>query len=927
MLGISQAFNITSVRTKEAIVGAAKLGACFGTFLGGALMLRYGRRRAIAAQSVFFVAGPLVMAAATGPGGSVMELAMRLLCGGGGQRPPAAATAGMAERVPLSLAGRGVARPAALPAQLPRSAPPHVLVTCGRTAPQWAGGLGCCLPANPPRVRPRRAALGRLPAVPRCRALVAGRFLVGLGIGASAIVVPAYLAEIAPAAKRGGVVQTYEVMLTLGMLSAGVVNWLLSTKAGPAAWRWMVGLPAAPGALLLVSLLLLPESPRWLVLRGQLDSALATLHNIVQASGSHASGSSGRTGSPLDGGSSSEEQALAKAEDELLLLWSSVQKEQAAGLELRQQHQQQQQQQQQQHTAVGGAGAHAAGRHSPVLHAGHAHSPGQHNGSSHGSGLQINHEAAAAAAAAAAPRRGLLLPQPQTPNVGQRAPDGAPASRRQTLSSIDEDEEQQKQQQQQQWPPADDSQSEQLLSRYYQRSTVEGEGMPPSGSGSSSGTGHLYGRATDPVRSWLLRPSRQQGFAGAPQQQQQQWQQCEPGREAHFLATLAAMLADVAAVVRGPERAAFAIAASLAVLNQATASTAIINYAPELLQSLLGVTQPGAAVRYAAFISLTKVLGVCAAVLLVDAWGRRPLLAWGGIGCGASLFAAGAALTLRSVPLFVLSLCLFMFAFSISWAGLYWVVVSELFSMGAKSSASSAATSLLFLTGAVINFVFLGLVHWLGPPAFLLFGAVGFASAWYVLRAVPETKGRTLVEVQALLAAPANSSAAVTDTNGDVRYGRWRGWDWGRSTAPATAAAAAAARSSSGGATPAAAAAAGGGESEGAMQSGGQQPQPGDGDSAGAGAAGGGRVQPGDSSDHHAAPGDADAAAGGQFWQHWLQRQQQRQAGAADVGMALPLGLELMAVGGGSRRQQQQQQQQQVPQRGAEHARLVEGRQ
>jgi hypothetical protein len=44
---------------------------------------------------------------------------------------------------------------------------------------------------------------------------VVGRFLVGLGIGASAIVVPAYLAEIAPAAKRGAVVQTYEVRLVI----------------------------------------------------------------------------------------------------------------------------------------------------------------------------------------------------------------------------------------------------------------------------------------------------------------------------------------------------------------------------------------------------------------------------------------------------------------------------------------------------------------------------------------------------------------------------------------------------------------------------------------------------------------------------------------------------------------------------------------
>lgn len=68
MLGISQTFNITSNATKQAIVGAAKLGAFFGTFLGGVLMLRYGRRLAIAAEAVFFVLGPVIMATAVGPG-------------------------------------------------------------------------------------------------------------------------------------------------------------------------------------------------------------------------------------------------------------------------------------------------------------------------------------------------------------------------------------------------------------------------------------------------------------------------------------------------------------------------------------------------------------------------------------------------------------------------------------------------------------------------------------------------------------------------------------------------------------------------------------------------------------------------------------------------------------------------------------------
>lgn len=67
MLGISRAFSITSNSTKELIVGAAKFGAFLGTFLGGMLMLRYGRRQAIAWQSLFFVLGPFIMAVATGP--------------------------------------------------------------------------------------------------------------------------------------------------------------------------------------------------------------------------------------------------------------------------------------------------------------------------------------------------------------------------------------------------------------------------------------------------------------------------------------------------------------------------------------------------------------------------------------------------------------------------------------------------------------------------------------------------------------------------------------------------------------------------------------------------------------------------------------------------------------------------------------------
>lgn len=81
-----------------------------------------------------------------------------------------------------------------------------------------------------------------------CRGLTTGRFLVGLGIGVSAVVVPAYLGEVAPAKVRGRIVEVYEVMLCLGMLSAMLVDAALQRV--PWNWRWMVGAPVLPALFL-----------------------------------------------------------------------------------------------------------------------------------------------------------------------------------------------------------------------------------------------------------------------------------------------------------------------------------------------------------------------------------------------------------------------------------------------------------------------------------------------------------------------------------------------------------------------------------------------------------------------------------------------------------------------------------------------------
>lgn len=213
--GIEREFD-TNEEQEELIVAGTKFGAVPGAFLGAVLMLAYGRRLCIALDSIPYVVGPVMMALAS----------------------------------------------------------------------EWW-------------------------------VLVLGRVVVGMGVGISAIVVPAYLGEMSPARTRGTIVSIYEVMLGLGMVFAQLVDWALGSPGSteddelqlepnlsedndmevlmepppppgppgftgegaeddedPGQWRWMVGIPAIPGALLVLALVLLTESPRWLIMQNRMADAL-----------------------------------------------------------------------------------------------------------------------------------------------------------------------------------------------------------------------------------------------------------------------------------------------------------------------------------------------------------------------------------------------------------------------------------------------------------------------------------------------------------------------------------------------------------------------------------------------------------------------------------------------------------------------------
>src|SRR5690554_232746 len=91
------------------------------------------------------------------------------------------------------------------------------------------------------------------------------RFIGGIGVGASSVVAPLYITEIAPAKNRGKLVALFQFNLVFGILMAYFSNYLIDLSNWSQAWRWMLGVEAIPAIVYTLMVLRVPESPRWLI--------------------------------------------------------------------------------------------------------------------------------------------------------------------------------------------------------------------------------------------------------------------------------------------------------------------------------------------------------------------------------------------------------------------------------------------------------------------------------------------------------------------------------------------------------------------------------------------------------------------------------------------------------------------------------------
>ncbi len=115
------------------------------------------------------------------------------------------------------------------------------------------------------------------------------RVLGGLAVGGASVMAPAYISEVAPAHLRGRLATIQQVAIILGLFFAFLSNYFIAGAAGSAttewflgfeAWRWMFWMELIPATLFLLALMIIPESPRYLVASGQADRAEAVLARI-----------------------------------------------------------------------------------------------------------------------------------------------------------------------------------------------------------------------------------------------------------------------------------------------------------------------------------------------------------------------------------------------------------------------------------------------------------------------------------------------------------------------------------------------------------------------------------------------------------------------------------------------------------------------
>lgn len=198
---------------------------------------------------------------------------------------------------------------------------------------------------------------------------------------------------------------------------------------------------------------------------------------------------------------------------------------------------------------------------------------------------------------------------------------------------------------------------------------------------------------------------------------------------------------------------ALIIGVSLAIFQQVTGINTVIYYAPTIFQ-FAGITSASSAILATVAVGVVNVIVTIVAIMLLDRVGRRPLLLIGLAGMTLSLTLLGAVFFLPSLlgslgDLAVIGLMLYVASFAIGLGPVFWLLISEIYPLRVRGLAMSIASEANWGSNLIIALTFLTLVQVLGQSGtFWLYALVGVGAWVFAFLLVPETKGKTLEEIE-----------------------------------------------------------------------------------------------------------------------------------------------------------------------------------
>ncbi|MGB7978899.1 MAG: sugar porter family MFS transporter [Chlamydiales bacterium] len=199
-------------------------------------------------------------------------------------------------------------------------------------------------------------------------------------------------------------------------------------------------------------------------------------------------------------------------------------------------------------------------------------------------------------------------------------------------------------------------------------------------------------------------------------------------------------------------RKPFLIGIGVAVFQSITGINTVIYYAPQIFQ-LAGYEAAQTALFATILVGAVNVLVTIIALWLIDRIGRRPLLIAGLIGMAAALLVLGFSFLTHSEAsglTAVVALLVFVGFFAVSLGPVAWLIISEVYPLGIRGRAMGIATFSNWVCNYFVSLTFLTLIQLLGTAGtFWLYAIICFLGLWFVIKLVPETKGKTFEQIQA----------------------------------------------------------------------------------------------------------------------------------------------------------------------------------